>query len=299
MTGLSPKGTVPLRRSQRGYLLITVVVALFLIATVAVLLTHDSAISANTSSREIEATRAQYVTEAGMQHALWRASNNACMGDITISAEPLGTDSYSVNITGAAAGTAYTLTADQDAWIRSDDVTKNNGTGATNHVKFDAGKIEQVLTRFDLATLPANAQITSAIAWFHLDSGQTHAEGAITVHEILSDWTETDVSWETFDGAYRQGPLGMIPAQDAGNVWVAINLTGQVQAWVNGQPNYGILFDSTAEGLHTQYTAREDGTNPPMTRGCCRVGPRITGDSRGDRHARHGRDSYPESNRPQ
>jgi len=261
--GPSRNGTVPPHELQRGYLLVTVVMALFLVASIAVMLSHESAISANTANKELEAARAEYVAQAGMQHALWRARNNACMGDVTIPPTALGTDSYDATITGAAAGTAYVLSADQDAWIRNDDVTRNNGTTATNHVRFDAGNIEQVLTRFDLSSLPANSPINSAIAWFHLKSGQTHPEGAITVHEVTSDWAETAVTWETFGGAYGQGRLGMVPAQDTGDVWVAVNLTGQVQAWVNGQPNYGILFDSTAEGLHTQYTAREDGTNPP------------------------------------
>ncbi|MDH3589124.1 MAG: DNRLRE domain-containing protein, partial [Gammaproteobacteria bacterium] len=263
MRGLSAKGTVPDPKSQRGYLLITVVVALFLIASVAMLLNYDSAISANASSGELEAARARYVAEAGMQHALWRAEKNACMGDITISAAPLGSDNYTATVTGAAAGSTYILTADQDAWIRSDDVTRNNGTSTSNHVKFQLGIVEQVLTRFDLSSLPANAQITSATAWFHLKDLKNHPEGAITIHEITSDWTETAVTWDTFAGAYRNERLGMVPAQDVGDVWVAINLTGQVQAWVNGQPNFGILFDTQAEGIHTEYTAREDGNDPP------------------------------------
>ena len=123
------------RRQQRGYLLITVVVALFLLATVAVLLTHGSSIGANTASSELETARGDYVAQAAMQHALWRAENNACMGDVTIPAIALGSDSYDATITGAAAGTAYVLSADQDAWIRNDDPTKNNGTSASNHIR--------------------------------------------------------------------------------------------------------------------------------------------------------------------
>ena len=251
------------RRHQRGYLLITVVVALFLLATVAVLLTHGSAISANSASSELEAARAEYVAEAGLQHALWHTANNACMGDMTIPATPLGSDSYSVTVTGADAGTSYVLNPDQDAWIRSDDVTKNNGTTVNNHVRQETGKVEQVLTRFDLTAIPANSQINSATAWFYLKPTKEHPEGPINVHEITADWAETAVTWDSFGGAYRSAAIGTIPAQDVGDVWVGINLTGLVQAWVNGQPNYGILFDSQAEGVHAEYMAREDGANPP------------------------------------
>lgn len=262
--GLSPKGTVPLSPNrQRGYLLVTVIITLFLVASIAVLLAHDSANSANTSNKELETARVDYVAAAGLQHALWRAQNNACMGDVTIPDTSLGADTYSATLTGTAAGTLFALTADQDAWIRSDDVTKNNGTGVTNHIKQDAGKVEQVLTRFDLTSIPATSQINSAVAWFHLIAGKDHPEGPINVHEVTADWTETSVTWQSFSGSYVKDRMARLPAQDAGDVWVAINITGQVQAWVNGRPNYGLLFDTQAEGIHTEYTAREDGANPP------------------------------------
>ena len=251
------------RRKQRGYLLVTVIITLFLVASIAVLFAHDSASSANTSNRELETARAEYVAQAGMQHALWRAQNNACMGDVTIPDTALGADSYSATITGAAAGTLVTVSANQDAWIRSDDVSRNNGTTAWNHVRNEALGTEQVLTRFDLSPIAANAQISSAVAWFHLRAGKTHPSGPIRLHEITADWTETAVTWESFSGAYGSSVIGTIPAQDTGDLWVGVNFTAQVQAWVNGQPNYGVLMNPRADGTHAEYTAREDGANPP------------------------------------
>ena len=38
---------------------------------------------------------------------------------------------------------------------------------------------------------------------------------------------------------------------------MTVNLTAQVQAWVNGEPNYGILLGATAEGVHGEYVSRE------------------------------------------
>ena len=264
---ISPQGTVPSLQSQRGYLLITVVVMLFLVASIAMLLNYDSSISANTSTGELETARAEYVAQAGMQHALWRTQNNACMGNVSIPATTLGKDNYTASITGAAAGTAYTLTADQDAWIRSDDVTKNNGTTADQHLRFETGKVEQALTRFDLSSLPANAQINSATAWFYITptgpGGGAHPEGPVTVHRVTADWTETDATWDTMNGNFENSTLATIPAQPDDSIWVSFNLTGQVQAWANGQPNYGVLMRSIAEGVHGKYSSREDGGNAP------------------------------------
>ena len=264
--GLSPKGTVP-RARQRGYVLLTVIVMLVVVAVITFLVSYDSSLKASMPAREAEASRADYVAEAAMQHALWRVGNNSCMGDVTIPPTALGADSYAATVTGAAAATAYVLASDQDAWIRNDDVTKNNGGSADQHIRFESGKIEQTLTRFDLSTLPSGAQINTAVAWFYVStggaSGGIHPEGPLTVHRVTSDWTELGATWETMGGNSESSTLATIPAQAQAGVWVSFNLTGQVQAWVNGQANYGILMASTAEGVHGKYASREDGANPP------------------------------------
>ena len=156
------------RKLQRGYLLLSVVVTLFLVAAIALLLNYDSATGANTASAELESARADYVAEAAMQHALWRSANNACGDNFNISATPFGNDSYSATSTGAAATTSYTLTVSEDAWFRSDDPDKNNGTTADLHIRFEGGNIEQALFRFDASPIPAGAQINSAEAWFYV-----------------------------------------------------------------------------------------------------------------------------------
>ncbi|MCH9694097.1 MAG: DNRLRE domain-containing protein [Gammaproteobacteria bacterium] len=246
---------------QGGYLLITVIVTLSLLATVALLLTLQSSVNANTASAELQTARVDYVTEAGMQNALWRVQNNACMGNMNIPATSLGADSYTATITGAADGTAYSLSVDQDAWIRSDDVSKTNGTASDQHIKFESGNIEQSLTRFDLTSLAADARINSAIAWFYVAG--THEEGPVTVHRVTAEWTETDATWESIGGKVENTILATVSAQPANSVWVSVNLTAQVQAWVNGQPNFGILMASTSEGVHGKYASREDGGNAP------------------------------------
>jgi Tfp pilus assembly protein PilX len=256
-----------LRNRQRGYLLVMVIIMLFLVASIAMLLNHDSAISANLSTGELQATRADYVAQAAMQHALWSSANNACMGDVTIPDTALGAATYSATITGAAAGTLYQVGADQDAWIRSDDVTANNGKTTDQHIRFEGGNIEYALTRFDLSTLPKDAQINSAVAWFYVTSsgpgGGAHPEGPVTVHNVTADWTETGATWESLNGRFDSSTLAIIPAQPVDGIWVSFNLTGQVQAWANGQPNYGILMASSAEGVHGKYASREDGGNAP------------------------------------
>ena len=251
--GLSRQGTVPLRNTQGGYLLVTIIVTLFLVATVAMLLNRDSAISANTSNAELDRARAEYVAQAAMQHALWRTQNNACMGNVTIPATAIGPDTYSALITGAASGTSYSLSADQDAWIRSDQPTTNNGGDSNLHIK--DSQVEQPLYRFDLSSLPTGAQIHYAAVSFYV-SGE-HPEGPVTVHRITAGWNEGDVTWDSISGSVDSSVVATISAQPDMDVRVQVNLTGQVQAWVNGEPNNGILLASTAPGIHAQYVSRE------------------------------------------
>ena len=270
--GLSPQGTVPRRNGdilpliekqnvpifrQRGYVLFTVVVMLVFVAVTALLVSYDSSLKASMPAREAEASRADYVAQAGIQHAQWQNHNNACAGDFSIPTTALGQDNYAVSVTGGGATTAYTLSADQDAWIRDDQPTNNKGGDSNLHIK--DSQVEQPLYRFDLSSLPAGAQINSAVASFYV-SGE-HPEGPVTVHRITAGWTEAGVTWDNINGSADSQVLAMIPAQPDKDVRVQVNITAQVQAWVNGEPNNGILLASSAIGIHAQYVSREGAAN--------------------------------------
>ncbi|MDJ0701184.1 MAG: DNRLRE domain-containing protein, partial [Woeseiaceae bacterium] len=226
-------------------------------------LNYQSATGANAASDELQASKAEYLARAGMQNALWSTAGNACMGDVAIPDTPLGVDSFQASISGASAGTSHSLSVDQDAWIRSDNTSSNNGGSADLHIRFESGNSEHALARFDLSPLPAGSRIYSATAWFHISSTGAHPEGAVTAHEVSADWTESGATWETFGSAFNGSALAMVSAQSGEGVWVGFNLTGQVQAWANGLPNYGILLASNAEGVHAKYSSRESGSNAP------------------------------------
>ena len=108
-------------KQQRGHLLVTVVVLMFLVAAIALLLGHGSAISANNANSELEVTRVDYLAQAAMNHALWRSERDACGLDLSIPATPLGPDRYAATATGGVSTKSYSLSVDQDAWISNDD----------------------------------------------------------------------------------------------------------------------------------------------------------------------------------
>lgn len=243
--------------SPRGFVLMPVVLALVVVATLALLLNLEGPMTVEHVAAEAEATKVEFLTHAGLAHAEWQLQGSECTGDFVVPTTALAAGTYTATTTGIGATTSYNLAVDQDAWIESGDVTSNNGASIDQHISFDTGDIVQALYRFDLSSLPASAQINSASAWFYIEVGEEHPEGPITVHRVTADWTETGATWETMNGNFEASVLAMIPPQDQSAVWVRVNLTAQVQAWVNGQPNFGVLLGSTAEGVHGEYVSRE------------------------------------------
>ena len=253
------------RNRQGGYVLFTVVLMLFIVAVTAYLVGYDSSFKAGQPVGELEAMRADYVAEAAMQHALWQNGNNSCGSNFTIPATALGQDSYTATASGGVATFTVSQSVDQDAFIKNHDAGKNSGADARLHAQFELGKIEQPLYRFELPVLFPGMQIISATAWFYLSNGnnQQHPEGPITIHRVTTDWTELDVTWNSINGNFESGAIATIPAQEEGAVWVPVNLTAQVQAWLNGAANYGILLKTESEGVHAHYSAKEDGAHAP------------------------------------
>ena len=255
------KQNVSISISQGGFVMLAVVVAMVLVAAITLMLTTESTMEANLTSRANEALEVEYLVEAALQHAIWQNDANVCSGDFSVPSTSLGAHSYAATVTGGGTTSAYSLTVDQDAWIRNDQPTTNNGAAATQHIRFESGNVEQALYRFDLSSLPAGAQINSASASFYVGVGGMgdgpHPEGPLTVHRVTTDWAEGDATWDTMNGNFDAQVLGMIPPQSASGAQVQVNLTAQVQAWVNGQPNYGVLLGSTAEGVHAHYVSKE------------------------------------------
>jgi hypothetical protein len=246
--------------TQSGYILLPVVLLITLVAVAAFLLNNETLLDADVTAAVAESAQADYVAQAGLQHALQQTRQSGCGPFGDLAGEPLGAHSYTTTLTsGLGSTTSYTITVDQDAWIRSDQPTDNYATDGQLHVRYESGIIERPIYRYDLFAIPANAPILSATAWFYVT--KEHPEGPVDIHRLTADWAENDATWETLGDRMDAAVLATIPTQpDQG--WVQVNLTAQVQAWVNGQPNYGIALNSISEGTHADYASREHGSQP-------------------------------------
>jgi len=237
--------------------LLPVVVTIALIATIAFMINSESTTNVNSIASELDAHRAQYVAAAGLSHALWQIEQQACSGYSDLANQAVGEGSYNTALTtDLGVTTSYTITVDQDAWIDSNKTDENNATDIKLRLLFKGGKIERPIYRYDLSAIPANASILSAKAWFYVQ--KDHPEGPVDLHALTADWTETDATWDSLGDNLETPVLATIPAQPTADVWVSANLTSQVQAWVNGQSNFGIAMNSVSEDVDGEYQSREN-----------------------------------------
>ncbi len=244
---------------QSGYLLLPVAIAIALIGVIAFLISSESAIETSLAERELETSRARYVAQAGLQHALRNHAQQGCGPYTDLTKVAFGSDQYETSLTHDLKATAsYSALTDQDTWIRSDFPTNNYAADTSLHVRSEGGVTERPLYRYDLSAIPAKAAVLSAKAHFYVVKG--HPEGPVDIHLVTGDWTEADTTWDSMNDEIDPGVLATIPAQPTAGVWVSVNLTAQVQAWINGADNYGITLNSTSEGVHAEYGSRESAT---------------------------------------
>ena len=126
------------RQGAHGYILLPVMFAVAMIAAIAFMMNHEGVHNIRLLDNDLDGARAEYLAQAGLDHARWLAGQQGCGPFTDLSDEPIGGDSYTTTLTsGAGSTTSYTLTVDQDAWIRSDSPTDNNDTDIQLSIRFN------------------------------------------------------------------------------------------------------------------------------------------------------------------
>ena len=255
LRGPQGRSNLPRPGRQAGYLLLPVAIAIALIGVVGFMISSQSAIEVELAANELDTARAEYVAQAGLQHALREHAQQGCGPYTDLTNVSFGGDEYTTKLSHDLAGSAsYSALTDQDSWIRNDLPGSNYAADSALHVRFEGGTIERPLYRYDLSSIPAKAAILSAKAHFYVSKG--HPEGPVDIHLVTADWGEADATWDSMGDKIDPAVIASIPAQ-ASVGWVEVNFTSQVQAWINGAPNHGITLNSTSEGTHGDYGSRE------------------------------------------
>lgn len=137
-----------------------------------------------------------------------------------------------------------------DAPIRSDQPGNNYGAQVTL-VTGNSPQMRASLARFDLSLLPAGANITSAT--LTLNEINNFGAATINAYRVTSPWTESTVSWSSFNGAYdATAAAASVSNGGAGYVGpINADLKALVQSWAAGTPNYGLALVTPATTVST------------------------------------------------
>lgn len=163
-----------------------------------------------------------------------------------------------------------TLPVTQDTYVVEGFATDDNNYGTSGAVVVGrTGKNGiygiQMLLDFDISTLPANAQITSAeLRLFPVFNRRVASVTDISVSAaaISADWNETTVTWNNRPGFtyFNDPPVVLsIPAN-----WISWDVSNLVTTWHSDQQSYhGIRLYSSSGAESHQFESREWGSYEP------------------------------------
>ena len=247
-------------RSQQGIAVISVVVFLLVLAAMLVLQGREQLGATHLATADGEVREVEYITQAGIQQAVWLAQNQACSGDLTIPLTPLGPHNYSATVDSAVTTTAYTMNVSRDSWINEAAPNDNFGGDSELVVKNNPGGNFRALYHFDLSSLPAGSIVQSATAWFYVIVKDDEEE--IEIHAVTAPWTEGGVTWNNISTSFDSTRMGSIPPQEDNGIWVSISMNGAVQHWLNNPSlNHGIVLSATSNGQQSKYSSGENSAN--------------------------------------
>jgi hypothetical protein len=180
----------------------------------------------------------------------------------TVAATPNDVDGLA-----ATRGTTINLPASKDTFISSN-LPNTNFAGLSN---LDVGwfgnfNAVRILIKFKLDGIPANAKIYGAQLVMYLDSALPANDGGMRLNyaRATQDWDESGATWNSASGiGGSQSQLGTVGTTPG---WASFDLTNQVQQWVNGQSNHGMIIigDETPSLSRSRiFRSREVGGSSP------------------------------------
>ncbi len=151
------------------------------------------------------------------------------------------------------------LTPNPDCFINSGAQGWSFCGADTLKVGYDGQDKRRALMRFDMGSIPSQANVLSADLGLHLTSSTTTNSAPIGVHRVTNSW-DGRVSWATRDGTTKWTNPG---GDFTSFVWSATAITGKtlgykhwyptglVQSWVDGvYPNHGLLLKQDSEATN-------------------------------------------------
>ncbi|CVK34344.1 DNRLRE domain-containing protein [Methanoculleus bourgensis] len=163
----------------------------------------------------------------------------------------------------AAATTTETFQADADTHIRSNYADTNYGKLNEIPIRLTTASARyNGLIRFDLSSIPEGATIESATLYGYMHN-KVGGDKEVAAYRVTEAWNETGVTWNTRPSNATQ-PTSITDPGSAKS-WVSWDVTQDVQAYVEGTPNYGWLltYDESATASNLGVYLRSGRMPPP------------------------------------
>ncbi len=205
----------------------------------------------------------------------WNFDERACYGDWTKIMDITPGQDYTFTLTAEDPAYGETIqpnaTYGKDSYIVQSAANTNYGTSTYMGIDTQSGGNERPILQFNISNIPSGSIINSAVLEIYQTIGGGSSFNA-SVRRILSDWTETQVTWNnrtntstwgTAGGNYSSTDYANVTVGTSSGVFVRWNITTLVQQWFNGTyPNYGLILVSPSSGLDNQKRfASSDNTN--------------------------------------
>ena len=167
----------------------------------------------------------------------------------------------------ATLGTSVQINVGKDTFIASNQPNTNFG-GLSN---LDVGwygnfGAVRTLLKFGLDNIPSNAHINGAQLFLYLDFSLPNNDGGMQLNyaRATQSWSEGSATWNNAAGiGGSQSVLGTVGSNPG---WASFDLTSQVQQWVNGQSNNGLIIigeESPSQARARIFRSRDYGGYTP------------------------------------
>ncbi len=206
--------------TQQGFLLITVVLILGVLAAMALMLSGSTSLDNALVAKHAESATLDYLAESGMAHSQWQLTqNDSCLGYTDLPNTVFGEHSYSgtvsptagspVSVTAVgtlADGSVRRLTYDEVMTFQPRNLTTLNVTGDTYLYKWKsdwnygasselwvsnvwADSLAYSFLHFDLSSVPAESRILTATLQLRQNAPSSKG-GTVSVRSVSNDWME-------------------------------------------------------------------------------------------------------------
>ena len=119
----------------------------------------------------------------------------------------------------------------------------NSNYGAAQFIQVDS--THRGLVKFDLTTLPAGTTASQvSVATLRLFVSRISSGGTFDLYAANGSWTESTVTSSNAPATSTTVASG-VPVS-AANAYIVIDVTSQVQAWINGATNDGFILNAPA-----------------------------------------------------